>query len=355
MKFKFRFADQIVGLFVLISIVLVCAALILIGINKRWLRNDLVYTSNFTSATGLRIGMSITLKGFKIGETKSIKLDDEDTVVVTFVIYEEYINRVVDNSVIELQANPLGLGAQIVFYPGKKKGPPLPEGSLIPSTATDEGRRIVKEGLADKDSSGDMIVKIINDADEMIMNLNRVLINVDETISGENKGPLGDILKGLGETMPGVKGVISDVRNYTLPDANKAVAQLNAVLANIEKITESLALLSKDLESVDGIVPRMLAPQGSVATFLNDDNKLYNQVYDILNELLKSMTQVRELMEYLNGLSPDISSLVEGTGKTIDNAQKVLEGLKNNPLLRGGIEEEKDQDSATSSIRDGEF
>lgn len=348
MKFKFRFADQIVGLFVLISIILVCVALILIGINKRWLKEDLVYTSNFNSAKGLRIGMSVTLKGFKIGEIKTIELNEENYVDVSFLIYEEYINRVVENSVIELQANPLGLGAEIVFYPGLDKGPSLEEGALIYSTASIEGRRLVKEGRVDKDSSGDMIVKIINDADEMILSLNSLLITLDETLLGYNPGPVGEILQGLSEVMPGVNGVLADVQEQTLPG-------VDAILSDLNKISNSFVLLSKELETVEGLIPRMLDPQGSIATFLNDDNELYGQVYGILDEIQKSMIQMRELMSSLNGLSPEISSLVEGTGDTIEEAEKVLEGLKNNPLLRGGIEEEKSQDSVSSSIRDGDF
>ena len=47
--------------------------------------------------------------------------------------------------------------------------------------------------------------------------------------------------------------------------------------------------------------------------------------------------------------------MVEGTGSAIEEAEKVLQGIKNNPLLRGGIEEEKQQDSVSAGIRDGDF
>lgn len=348
MKFKFRFADQIVGLFVLTSVVLVCIALILIGINKRWLRDDLVYNSDFTSATGLRVGMPVTLRGFKIGELKTITLNNENLVDVSFVIYEEYINRVVENSVIELQANPLGLGAQIVFYPGFDKTESLAEGSNIYSTTRKEGRQLIKEGKADKDNSGDMIVTILNDADEMILSLNSLLINLDETLLGYNPGPVGEILMGLEESMPRVNDILSDVGDTTLPE-------VDAILYNLKKISGSMVKLANELESIEGIIPKILDPQGSIATFLSDDNKLFNQVFGILDEIQKSMIQVRELTEYFNGMSPEITVLVQGAGSAIEEAEKVLQGIKNNPLLRGGIEEERQQESVSSSIRDGEF
>ncbi len=348
MKFKFRFADQIVGLFVLTSVVLVCVALILIGINKRWLRDDFIYNSDFNSATGLRAGMSITLRGFKIGELKTIELNEENLVDVTFFIYEEYINRVVENSVIELQANPLGLGAQIVFYPGLEKGNNLDEGAVIYSTDRIEARQLIKEGKVDKDNSGDMIVKIINDADEMILSLNSALITLDETLLGYNPGPIGNILMDIESLVPELTSSMESINLNTLPKVNHSLADVN-------EITGSFATLASGLESIEDILTQVLDPESSIALVLNDDRQLFNEVFGILDEIHKSMIQVRELTEYFNGMSPEITALVEGTGSAIEEAEKVLQGIKNNPLLRGGIEEEKQQDSVSSSFRDGEF
>ena len=349
MKFKFRFADQIVGLFVLTSVLLICVALILIGINKRWLRDDLVYNSEFVSAKGFSVGMALNLKGFKIGELKSFELNDENLVDVSVVIYEEYTDKIVENSVIEAQVSPIGLGAQLLFFPSYEKSDPLPENSFIFSTAMVEGRSLVKQGLVDKGDTGDPIDAVLKDSDEMILTLNSLLFDLDEILLGYNpESPLGAILLGLESLMPGVNNILDDVSNKTLPG-------VDSILYDLKKVSSSIVLLSSELETVEGLIPKMLAPEGSIATFLNDDDKLFNEVFSILDEIHKSMTQVRELTEYFNGLSPEITALVEGTSSTIEEAEKVLEGIKNNPLLRGGIEEEKEQDSVSAGIRDGEF
>ncbi len=47
MKFKIRFADQIVGLFLLVGVLGVAAILILIGINQRWFAKNYYFTSRF--------------------------------------------------------------------------------------------------------------------------------------------------------------------------------------------------------------------------------------------------------------------------------------------------------------------
>ncbi|MBI9098965.1 MAG: MCE family protein [Spirochaetaceae bacterium] len=348
MNFKFRFADQIVGLFVLTSVVLICVALILIGINKRWLRDDLIYSSRFISAKGMRVGMSVTLKGFKIGELKTFNLNDENLVDVTFVIYEEYLNKIVQDSVIEVQVSPIGLGSSMLFFPGIEEGKPLPEGSMIFSTHFVEGRKLVKEGKVDKGNSGDPIDTVLKDADEMILSLNSVLIDIDEILLGYNPGPIGEILIGIETMMPEINGIIGNVNSSTLPKIDRSLSDIN-------KVTRSIAILSRELESIEGIISQVLDPESSIATFLNDDKVLFAEVFGILDEIHKSMIQVRELTEYFNGLSPEITALVEGTGSAIEEVEKVLQGIKNNPLLRGGIEEEKQQDTVSSSMRDGEF
>ncbi len=341
MKFRFRFADQIVGLFVLSSVVLVCVALILIGINKRWLRDDLIYRSSFVSASGLREGLPVNLKGVKIGEIKDFYLNDKNHVDVTVVIYEEHVSRIVPKSVLELQANPLGLGAQLVFYPSIHDGESLNENDFIISATSKEGKQLLKKDLVDKGDSGDIIVTVINDVDDAIVSLNRVLVSLGDTLEGDKNGPIGELLASINYTMDGVNSNI--------------IPEIENALADITKISGSIVLLGRELETIEGLVPKLLDPEGSIAKILDDDNELYNEVYSILDELHKSMTQVRELTEYFNGLSPEISSLVENTGTAIEEAEKVLQGIKNNPLLRGGIEEEKKQDSVSSGIRDGDF
>ncbi len=61
MKFRIRFAHQIVGIFVLLAILGIAAILILLGINQRWFAKDYYFWSTFRSAGGLSVGMPIRL------------------------------------------------------------------------------------------------------------------------------------------------------------------------------------------------------------------------------------------------------------------------------------------------------
>src|SRR6056297_750641 len=100
MKFKIRFADQIVGVFVFLAILALAGILILMGFNQRWFAKDYFFTSRFQSAEGLKPGMAINLKGFQIGSVDSIMLNDDNTVEIEFHIYDIYWEKVKQNSVL---------------------------------------------------------------------------------------------------------------------------------------------------------------------------------------------------------------------------------------------------------------
>jgi phospholipid/cholesterol/gamma-HCH transport system substrate-binding protein len=75
MKLRIRFAEQVVGAFVLLAIVGVGVILVFIGINQRWFARNYYFISRFASGDGLAVGMPIMLKGFEIGRVSRIRLD----------------------------------------------------------------------------------------------------------------------------------------------------------------------------------------------------------------------------------------------------------------------------------------
>ena len=90
MKFRIRFADQVVGIFVLAAIVAVAIVLILIGVNQRWFARNYSFTSEFSSGAGLSVGMPVSLKGFDIGKISSMRLNEQSEVDVRFYIEDTY-------------------------------------------------------------------------------------------------------------------------------------------------------------------------------------------------------------------------------------------------------------------------
>ena len=88
---------------------------------------------------------------------------------------------------------------------------------------------------------------------------------------------------------------------------------------------------------------------------MDDKNAMYNQISQILSQVNATLTEVKGLTTYLNQSTPQISGLLEDTTSTIRKAGDVMDGLKNNPLLKGGVPEAKPQTSAPQGQRDENF
>ena len=374
MKFKIRFADQIVGFFVLFAIVAVAAILIFIGVNQRWFARNYYFTSRFSSGDGLAPGMAIMLKGFEIGKISKISLNESNEVDAEFYVQDTYYDRVKRNSVLDLTSSPIGLGVSLKFYPGKNQDPPMPEHSFIPALDTEQGRRLVDEGLVviprGEDVIGSVIAQInplLSEIRSTVTEIRHVSTTVDTALSG-NGGPMGTMVSDLSTTPARVNKAVDgiSVKVNTLLDKltvisdnlNDISVQTRGVVGdfstNLDVISKNLKDMTGDLKNTQGLAKRLLDPKGSVDTFLNDSNELYNQVDSAIKNANGIILQVRSFVDYINGARPQVSSILEKGSTTLDTANDVLEAAKNNPLLKGGVPA-RPQPVPLSSYRDEEF
>ncbi|MFP4300728.1 MAG: MlaD family protein [Spirochaetaceae bacterium] len=344
MKFRIRFAHQVVGVFILVALAFVIAILVLMGVNQRWFAKNYYYESEFDSAGGLSIGMAVTFRGFEIGRVTEISLSEDNRVEVDFYIEDTYVDRVYANSVLQLTSNPIGIGGGLLFHQGVEPTEPLPEGAFIPSLSIEEGRRLVAEGKVDVPRSSDAIGGLIEQLDPILANVNSVLMEVEVTLAtvnsalaGRDEGPLGEMLANLNALMVEVDSTLEETTERT-----------NVILDNA-------ALASAEFADPTGIIPKLLDPKGSVATILDDNNALYDQIEAILVSMNRSASEVEDLSGFVNSQTPQIAALLAEGREAVQTGQDVLEGLSNNPLLRGGITPQLEQPTTFQSYRETEF
>ncbi len=351
MKFHIRFADQVVGFFVLVALVTIFTIIIFMGINQRWFAKDYYFTSRFLSGNGLSVGMPIKLKGFKIGTVDKIKLNEDNTVEAKFHIFDTYYDKVTRNSVLELTTSPIGIGGSgLQFYPGKSKEL-IPDNSYIPSMDFEDGQDLVAKGLVDKPQTDDTIVKIINrigplldTTNKTLNSLNGLIVTLDEGLKGESDTPVAEIIARV--------SIMTDQLNGILNDAS---GEIDAILKNTSGITSNIETTTASLTDTKGLVTKLLDPKGSIAKLLNDNFELYNQINAILSDVELTTSELGSFTKYINSSRPQISELLEGSREALAKGKDVLEALSNNPLLRGGITEEKDQPTTFRGYRQEDF
>ncbi len=358
MQFRIRFAQQVVGIFIILAGIMLAGTLIFMGINQRLFSRNYSYRTEFKTAEGLSLGMSIRLRGFEIGKVGSITLNENNRVDVELSIYDTYLDKVKPNSVLELVTSPIGLGASLNFFPGNNVDESLTEGAFIPSSDTPLGKAIVQQGLVDKPEGDEAISKILAEIQPLLVEVRGVTTELNTLLAQVN----ADLAEPNSRNVDGVMGdVFRIIRNFeTLTGSissimNEVNGRTASIMEDINAITTDFTATSEGLRDPTGIIPKLLDPKGSLATFLDDNNVLFNQVREIIAELNNAATEVTKFTQYVNRQTPTISGLMEETRTTLRQTQDVLTGLANNPLLKGGIPEQAPQRDTFRSTRDENY
>jgi len=358
MKFRIKFAQQVVGAFILLAVTLLATTMILMGVNQRWFAKNYRFHSQFQSAEGLTLGMSIKLRGFEIGKLTKIELTEENRVLVDLEIYDTFYPKIRPNSVLELVSSPIGIGGGLVFLPGKNTLPPINEEIYIPSTDTQEGKAIVAQGLVDKLEGNEAIAGIINQVEPLLSELRSTVTNVNQLLTQVNSALDGS----SGLPAPGMVGQIQTLItgiNSTVKNVNEtivmAAGHTDEILANAGSISGDVARVTADIKDVKGLIPKLLDPKGSLASLLDDNNAIYNQIQGLLRQLNDTIKEVNTFSRFINKQSPQITGILEESKQAIKQSQDVLEGLANNRGVRGGITEKKAQSDTFKAFRDEEF
>lgn len=325
MNIVLRYRDQVVGVFVLAGILLLVTALLFVGLNRRWFKHDPEYRSRFSTAEGLSPGLAVELRGFTIGHIKGLHLRQDDQVEVVLSVHEEYADRLVSGSVLDLAVQPLGFGASLVLHPGPAGGELIPEGFVIPSSDTPNGQALLASiragGPARRDVVSELtalVPPLLVRAETLMATLDQLLGRLDTRLMGPADAAQGGLLTTVDTTTREFGDLAASV--------NRRTEELSAIVANLEEFSALLA-------NPEGLVPTLLGDEGSAAALFRDQAVLHEQLTAMMDELL-------QLSAYLNQSAPEISALLDETNRTMAESEKVLQGLKNNPLLRGGIPDE---------------
>ena len=303
MKFKIKYADQIVGFLSLIAIIALIFIIFLIGSTQKWFVPKHNYYTVISSASNISAGKAITYKGFEIGKIRSFTLDeDSDDVIVNFYITDDYRSKAVKNSIIEILTSPLG--SSVVFYPGNSNDF-LPDNSFVPERSSEEAKRLIKYRQVSVVEQTDSLNTILAMATTLVGDIDTLVKQINMALEGNKDTPL---------TM--------------------TITQLNSILANINEITSDAS----------GLVPKLLEDETSRGSIAN-----------VLLQLDSTMREINNITGSVEDNMPGISILISQMQTLLKQMQDVMEGLKNNPLLKNGISEKPEKENAAPKLREDNF
>jgi phospholipid/cholesterol/gamma-HCH transport system substrate-binding protein len=340
MKFTIRFVDQIVGVFIIIALGALVFVIFMLGSSQRWFSRDYYFRTYFSTAAGLGSNMPVQFKGFTIGHVKSFDLTDDDRVEVRFSIYDTYISRVRQGSLVEILVSPIGLGNQFNFYPGL--GLELVnEGDVIPDVNSSEGAAALAGGLAYIPRHEDSITVILNRAGVLLENANVVMLDIDKVLAQVGGAFEGSSDTTLGRTMGEVEAAVRSIQ--VLPENINET--LNTLTAQIRPIIDNLNEVSEKLNASDGTVTAVLDSRGPV----------YTNLVRSLNSVSGTLSNLEKASAFLPAQLPQLAVLISDLRNAVKTAEDVLVALTNNPLLKRGIPQNAETRSGGTNIRDIDF
>jgi len=337
MKFKMRlFADQIVGVFIILSLVALAFVIVMLGKSQRWFTKDIIYYTVFPSAGGLSKNMAVQYKGFAIGSVKNFYLTDDDNVEVTFAIHEEYRDRVKRGSLVELQVSPIGLGNQFQFYAGK--GQVLADGAFIPPLGSALAKELERQGLTGESQRDDSISVLMGRVSSIMNTVNSIMDNLDVALGkGTDDTEIGKMIGSIGKTLAGVETLPHSVDN-TIDALNSTInglrLQINPILANLNALTAELN-----------------DPDGLIYTVLDTDKDFYTGLVGILGSVTSMLEGLDRTISFLPSQLPQVAGLLMDLRVTMKTAEDVLVALTNNPILKGGVPERVNSQNSDVSPR----
>jgi phospholipid/cholesterol/gamma-HCH transport system substrate-binding protein len=329
-KFRIRFADKIVGLLIIVALGFLVFTVFMIGKQRRWFAKDQTYLTHFDSASGLSANMPVQYRGFTIGNVKSFDLTEEDKVEVSFTIYDTYLGRVREGSLVEMRSNPIGIGGgQFLFHPGLLPNPL--EGNFVPNVNSDQGREYLEQGLVIISDQDDSITVIISRVNTLLQNINGVVLQLRDAFRGTDaKTTLGRTVSALEETVRGASSLVGTVDaglGPSLENAERITEHIEAVSVQVESVIADIKTVTAALANPDNLALRVLDPEGPV--------------YTNLERSLNSIAGTLESLELTAAAFPAQAARVEelllNLRTALESAEDVITALRNNPLLRKGI------------------
>ncbi len=320
MRFKIRYADQIVGIFSLAAIAGLIIFVFAIGAAQNWFVRKNNYYTIFDSGSGFSAGMDLTYKGFSIGKVKSITLKD-NMVRVDYYVLDDYTSYVHENSLVELVTSPIGLGSSFVLHPGISKNL-LESDSEIYRLDSGYGREFVEKKLVHVESQSDSIGVLMNKVSSIMDNVNRLLLVLNDSLRGKGDTPLKEIIGNV----------------------NAVTGNLIDLSGNVSAVTKNLSELSS---SGKGLVPGLLG------------DELSENISALIGNLSVVTGDLQGISQSVSGLvgeiSPEVSDALQKLNSALAQANDVLIGVKNNPLIRGGVPDRSKGSSSAAQIRDVDF
>ena len=290
--FKFRYVNEIVGVFVLIIVVLLLAGVLLAGRAQEWFTPVRHYRLQFPEegALGIQKGAEVKVLTYTVGKVERVGVEASGRMTGDISVKGDFIAlvRLDSRAIVKLS---LGVAGAAFITISKGTGAELPEGGVIECNKDLDLFQQIEQKL-------ELVEKLVTE----------------------------------------YTGLASDLRSTNGP--------LYKLLANLESITAGI----KNGEGSAGKLLRDPEAANQLKAILEKVDAALADVQKIVAEVEKTTAQLPPMAGTVGREVQDLPGTVIQTQETIREAERLLEGLQRHWLLRGSMP----QPEPTTPIAPGE-
>jgi phospholipid/cholesterol/gamma-HCH transport system substrate-binding protein len=326
-----RKIEVVVGIFVLVSLALLLAMVVLIGRRQNVFEKRYEITGVFKAVAGLQPGAEVHLAGINIGYIRSIGFNEANEVEVVMSISKVQQERIRDDSVACIRTMGVMGDRYIQITVGSENEPPIPSGGTIQTSEMIEWEELLEA------------------ARPTLGNIEKTMKNISELTDGVSD-PDGNV----GTILQNIKTLSTDAREGrgtigALFARDDIYHKTSALLDTTQETMENLRTVTANAEEASGRLPGILenaeVGAGKFVEFSALATEAAAGVYNMVDSGRNAMKDVEMTASNLKAASEDVrevtpkmDSLIESADEGVRETRKVIDAARQSWLIRGYFE-----------------
>jgi len=302
--FKFRHVNEITGIFVILVVVVLIAAIVGTAYKQRWFRGTVTLWIVLpeAGAAGIRQGSEVYFLGTLVGTVSDVFVAATGRMEARTSIRSDFFRFVREDSSAVVKKK-FGVAGDAYFDITRGKGQPLPKKNA---------------SIVCKELPGTIETAIEEVRRALLPVLEKLSVGVDAwTALGTKLSTGADAWTGLGTNL-----------GETREQLNRLLARLDGLVAGVEQGKGTAGKLLTDPAVADDL-----------KTILDKGNVSMDQLQGILKDVQVAGTHLSAVSEALAIEAKDLPGLVLQTQQTLHELERLIEGLERHWLIRKYIEQ----------------
>jgi phospholipid/cholesterol/gamma-HCH transport system substrate-binding protein len=303
-RFKFRHVNEITGIFVLLVVVVLVAALVWAAYSQRWFRGTVTLRIVLpeAGAAGIRQGSEVYFLGTLVGTVSDVIVAATGRMEARTSIRSDFFRFVREDSSAVVRKK-FGIAGDAYFDITRGEGPPLPKKNA---------------SIVCKELPGTMETAIEDVRRAVLPVLEKLSAGVDTwTTLGTELSAGADAWTGLGTNL-----------GETRQQLNRLIARLDGLVAGVEQGKGTAGKLLTDPAIADDL-----------KTILDKGNVSMDQLQAILKDVQVAGAHLSAVSEALAKEAKDLPGLVLQTQQTLYELERLIEGIERVWPIRSHIEQ----------------